>query len=101
MSPRAMRRLLALVAAIVVGAASGYLVPRPLPELTRAQFLAEVRAGHVHSIVIKDEAVITGVSSTRGAFRSGLRKNEDRGLPATLRALGVEIRFETSPLGLI
>lgn len=101
MRPRTLRLLLALIAALVVGAVAGYLVPPPLPELTRAEFLDEVRAGHVRSIVIKDQELITGVSSTRGAFRSDFRKADDRGLPAALRALGVEISFETSALGLI
>lgn len=101
MSSRALRRLLVLVAALIVGAATAYLVPRPLPELTRAEFLEEVHAGHVRSIVIEDQEVITGVSSTRGAFHTGFRKAEDKGLPVALRALGVEIRFEKSPLGLI
>jgi hypothetical protein len=101
MSPRGRRRLLLLIAAVIVGAIAAYLVPPPLPELTRAELMAEVRAGHIRSIVIKDEEMITGVSSTRGAFRSGFRKAEDKGLPAALRALGVEIRFEKSPLGLI
>jgi hypothetical protein len=100
-SPRALRRLLALVAAILVGAAAGYFMPKPLPELTRAEFMDEVQAGHVRRIVIEDQEMITGVSSTRGAFRTGFRKAEDKGLPAALRALGVEIRFATSPLGLI
>lgn len=101
MRPRTLRLLLALIAALVFGAIAGYLVPPPLPELTRAEFMAEVRAGHLRSIVIEDQEVITGVSSTRGAFRSDFRRGEDRELPAALRALGVEIRFETSPLGLI
>jgi hypothetical protein len=101
MSGRSVRRLLALVAAVLVGVAVLHLLPPPLPELTRAEFMAEVRAGHVSSIAIEDQEVITGISSTRGAFRTSYRKGEDGGLPAELRAMGVEVRFEKSPLGLI
>jgi hypothetical protein len=63
--------------------------------------MPEVRAGHVRRVVLEDEAAITGVSATRGAFRSIVRKPDDAALPAQLRALGVEVRFEKSPLGLI
>jgi hypothetical protein len=101
MSGRSIHRLVVLVAALLIGATTGYLVPRPLPELSRAEFMAEVQAGHVHRIVIEDREIITGVSTTRGAFRTGFRKIEDAGLPAALRALGVEVGFEKSPFGLI
>ncbi len=76
-------------------------VPEPLPELSRAEFIAEVRAGHVRKVVIKDEEVITGESSTRGPFRTAFKKAEDAHLVTELRALGVEVVFEKSPLGLI
>ena len=61
-------------------------VPAPLPELTRAEFMAEVRAGHVHKVVIKDENAITGESSTRGPFRTAFKKEEDAHLVTELRA---------------
>jgi hypothetical protein len=92
---------LALLIAAIAGVAAFCFVPRPLPELTRAEFFAEVRAGHVRSIVIEDQEVITGISTTLGAFRAGFRKGEDAGLPSRLRAMGIEIRFERSALGLI
>jgi hypothetical protein len=95
------RTALALVAAAIAGVTAAYLVPKPLPELSRAEFIDEVRAGHVHTVVIEDQELITGVSSTRGPFRTGFRKAEDGRLPAELRTLGVEIRFEKSGLGLI
>jgi hypothetical protein len=101
MSIRSIARLLALATAVIAGVAAFYLVPEPLPELTRAEFLAEVQAGHVRSIVIEDQEIITGVSTTRGAFRTGFHKTNDAELPAELRIRGVEIRFEKSRPGLI
>jgi hypothetical protein len=97
-SPRA---ALALVAAAIAGVTAFYLVPKPLPELSRAEFIDEVRAGHVHSVVIEDQELITGVSSTRGRFRTGFCKAEDGRLPAELHTFGVEIRFEKWRPGLI
>jgi hypothetical protein len=76
-------------------------VPAPLPELSRAEFMAEVRAGHVHKVVIEDQQVIIGESSTRGSFRTAYKNAEDARLVTELRALGVEVVFETSPLGLV
>ena len=58
MRPVAARYLFALVAALIVGVIAFYLVPEPLPELTRAEFMAEVRAGHVRRVEIEDQEVI-------------------------------------------
>ena len=52
------RYLFAIVAAVAAGIAASYLLPGPLPELTRAELLDEVRAGHVHRIAIEDQEVI-------------------------------------------
>jgi hypothetical protein len=65
-------------------------MPKPLPELTRAEIMAELRAGHVRKIEIEDQDVIIG-SSTRGEFRTGFNGREDVDLPAELRNLGVEV----------
>ena len=58
MSGTAIRRLLALVAAVIAGVTAFYLVPPPLPELTREEFMDEVRAGHVDRVRIEEQEVI-------------------------------------------
>ena len=98
--PIAARHLFALVAALIAGVTAFYLVPEPLPELTRAEFMAEVRAGHVRRVDIEDQQVIIGESSTRGKFRAEFDRNKDVNLPAELRALGIEVLFSESPLGI-
>ena len=90
---------MALVATAIVGVTAVFLTPKPLPELTRAEFMAEVRAGHVRDIEIEDQDIIIGKSSTRGEFRTGFNRKEDAGLPAELRNLGVAVRFSKSSLG--
>jgi hypothetical protein len=94
------RHVFALVAAVIVGATVFYLLPEPLPELTRAEFMVEVRAGHVRSIDIGDQDVIIGKSSTRGEFRTPFDRRDDVNLPAELRTLGVEVTFSSSPPGI-
>ena len=100
MRPVAARHLFALVAALIAGVTAFYLVPEPLPELTRAEFMAEVRAGHVRRVEIRDQEVIIAESSTRGKFRTEFDRNKDVNLPAELRALGIEVLFSKSPLGI-
>ena len=100
MRPIAARHLFALVAALIVGVTAFYLVPEPLPELTRAEFMTEVRAGHVRRVEIEDQQVIIGESSTRGEFRTEFDRYKDVDLPAELRALGIEVLFSTSPPGI-
>ena len=100
MRPSAARHLFALVAALIVGVIAFHLVPEPLPELTRAEFMAEVRAGHVRRVEIREQEVIIGESSTRGKFRTEFDRNKDADLPAELRALGIEVLFSKSPLGI-
>ena len=99
--PRRVRLIIAAIIAVIAGVVSAHFVPEPLPELSRAEFLAEVRAGHVRAVEIEDQDVILGESTTRGKFRSPFRKSEDTALPLELRGLGVEVRFTRSPLGLI
>ena len=100
MRPSAARHLFALVAALIVGVTAFHLVPEPLPELTRAEFMAEVRAGHVRRVEIREQEVIIGESSTRGKFRTEFDRNKDADLPAELRALGIEVLFSESPPGI-
>ena len=96
----ALRRLFALAAAVIAGAVAFYLVPPPLPELTRDEFMAEARAGHVRRVEINDQETIFIDVEGRGEFRSGFDKTKDAGLPDELRALGIEVWFSKSPLGI-
>jgi len=97
-----MKVTLRLGIAVLVGVIAAWFTFQHIPpELSRAEFMAEVRAGHVHKVIIKDEEVITGESSTRGPFRTAFKKAEDAKLVTELRALGVEVIFEKSPEGLI
>ena len=95
------RSVVSALLAALVGVIVFHLVPEPLPELSREEFLAEVRDGHIRKVVIEDSEVILGVSSVRGAFQSVYRKEQDAGLAGELRAQGVETVFAKSPLGLI
>jgi hypothetical protein len=76
-----------------------FLVPKPLPELSWNELIAEVHFGYVHQVVIVDGKVVTAVSTRRGPFRVVLRSG-DQNLIEELPAMGVEVRFETTPLGL-
>jgi hypothetical protein len=51
-----------IVLAVIVGVVTFWFVPKPLPELSRAEFMDEVRAGHVHRVEIEDQEVILGES---------------------------------------
>src|ERR1700676_1207186 len=95
------RLAIAFLLALLAGWFAFHHVEEPLPELSRAEFLAEVRAGHVRKIIIEDQQAITGESSTRGPFRTAFKKDEDAKLVTELRERGVEVVFETSPVGLI
>jgi len=77
-----------------------HYMPKPLPELSRTEFLAEVREGHVHKVVIEDEKVIVGESTTRGQFRSAFNK-PDTALLGELFEMGVEVLYQESGPGLI
>ena len=100
MRPIAARHLVALVAALIVGVIAFHLVPEPLPDLTRAEFMAEVRAGHVRRVEIREHEVIIGESSTRGEFRTEFDRYKDVDLPAELCVLGIEVLFSESPPGI-
>jgi hypothetical protein len=94
------RTIVLLALSGLVGVVAFLLVPEPLPELSRGEFMDEVRAGHVHRIEIKDQQVILSESTTRGPFRADFNKVRDAGLPDELRALGVEIWYTRSPPGI-
>lgn len=97
---RRIRIAVAAVLAVAAGIATFLYLPKPLPELSRTEFIEEVRSGHVRKITITDHQVITGVSTARGEFRTPYQQDE-RDLIVELRSLGVEIVFKDSGLGLI
>ena len=86
-----------VILAVIAGWWAFRHVPAPLPELSRSEFLNEVRAGHVHQIVVEDQQVIIGESSSRGRFRTQYKQKEDEDLLNELRAKGVDVVFESSP----
>jgi hypothetical protein len=94
------RRVILLIVSLAAGIAAFLLVPKPLPELSRQELIAEVQAGYVHEVVVVDKEVITGVSTRRGSFRVNLRRGDDS-LIKELSAMGVNVKYETSPIGLI
>jgi len=98
---RVYRRLGLILLATIAGWIAFRLVPKPLPEISRAEFLTEVREGRVRKVVIEDRRLITGESTTLGPFRTAFHDPDDAALATELRALGVEVAFEESALGLI
>jgi hypothetical protein len=94
------RHVVILLVALIAGAAGFYAVPEPWPELSRAEFLAEVQAGHVAKIDIEDQDVIFSESTTRGRFFTKFNKARDAGLPDELRAVGIEVSYSRSPPGI-
>jgi hypothetical protein len=94
------RRLITLALSVAAGLAAFLLIPKPLPELSREELIAEVKAGCVHSVVIVDGELIRATSTRRGAFRVVLPRG-DTTLATELKAMGVEVKFETGSLGLI
>jgi hypothetical protein len=59
----------------------------------------EVRAGHARRVEIRDHEVIISQSTARGPFRTEFDRVRDAELPDELRALGVEVSFSKSSLG--
>lgn len=94
------RHIILAIVSIAVGVLAALLVPKPLPAISRDELMAEVRSGNVHSVVIVDKEVLTAVSARRGPFRVDLKK-ADKTLIEELSTLGVEVKYETTPLGLI
>jgi hypothetical protein len=64
--------------------------PQLPPELSREEFLAEVRQGHVHDMTIWDKQVINGVSSTRGPFRTDLHADAQN-RTRELRVMNIQV----------
>lgn len=88
-----------LVLAIIstaVGVFVVHIMPKPLPELSRAEFLVEIRSGHLQKITI-DGDVITSTSTTRGEFRTSLKPNADQ-LLKELKDRGIEIEYASPGL---
>jgi hypothetical protein len=94
------RRIILIGLSVTAGVVAFFLVPKPLPELSRLELIAEVKAGNVHEVVVVDREVITGVSASRGAFRVVLRRG-DNSLIDLLSSMGIEVRFEKTAPGLI
>ena len=100
------RRPIYLVFLIIVALCAGWLAFRFTmkltqqlpPEITPAEFLSEVAQGHVAKIRIAERQFISGVSSTRGAFRTKMRV--DDALIRELRSRGVVVEFEREAGGL-
>jgi hypothetical protein len=95
------KQVVRIVLAVIAGCFAFYKLPKPLLELSRTEFIVEVREGHVSKVVIEDEEVLTGESSTRGPFRTAFKMPDDATLVAALREMGVEVVFEKSTPGLI
>jgi hypothetical protein len=93
---KTIRRVILVVLSVLAGVMAYHYVPRPLPEFSHADLMEEVRAGRVHRLVVEDEDILLGESSLRGEFRSPYSKSNDAGFLENLRALGVEVVFETS-----
>lgn len=91
------RIVVSAVFAVLAGWLAFQHVPPPLPELSRAEFLAEVGAGRIRKIVVEDRQVIVGEDSARGEFRTPYNEREDANFLNDLRAQGVEVLFEQSP----
>ena len=94
------RHIVIFLLSTVAGVMAYYAVPEPLPEFSRAELWDEVRAGHVRSIEIYDQALILSTSETRGRFRTEFDKKRDAGLPDEMRGLGIEVWYSQSPPGI-
>lgn len=92
--------MISLPIAIAAGVVAFHYVPKPLPEISREELIAQAQAGYVTEVVITDGVVVTGVSTMRGAFRVMLGK-DDKGIADELSRLGVTVTYESEPLGLI
>jgi hypothetical protein len=94
------RLILVTILSVAAGAGAFLLVPKPLPEWSRQELIDEVRAGYVHEVVVVDGDTVEAVSARQGKFRVDLRRT-DKSLIDELSAMGVDVKFETTPPGLI
>jgi len=86
--------LIAICAGCLAAVATSKFLQRLPPEISRAAFLSEVEERHVDKVVIRDRELISGTSSTRGAFRVSMPVDEVT--VNDLRSRGVVVEFETS-----
>ena len=84
----------AIAAGCVAALATFRLLDRLPPVISRTEFFFEVDQQHVSKVVVRDRELISGTSSTRGAFR--VRTPVDDAMVGTLRSQGVVVEFETS-----
>ena len=85
---------IAIFAGLLAAVATSKLLQRHPPEISQTEFLSEVDERHVDRVVIRDRVLISGTSSTRGAFR--VRMSVDDVMVNELRSRGVVVEFETS-----
>jgi hypothetical protein len=85
---------IAVCAGVLASVATFRLARRLPPEISRAEFLSEAEQRHVAKVVVTHRELITGTSSTRGAFR--VRTPVDDAMVNELRSRGVMVEFETS-----
>jgi hypothetical protein len=86
--------LVAVSAGWIAFIAARNLERRLPPVISRTEFLSEVVQGHVAEVLITDRDLISGTSSTRGAFRVMVPVDDD--LVKALRSRGVKVEFEQS-----
>ena len=85
---------IAICAGWLAAVATSRFLQRLPPEISQTEFLSEVEGRHVDKVVIRDRMLISGTSSTRGAFR--VRMPVDDVMVNELRSRGVVVEFETS-----
>jgi|SRR5580693_1521450 hypothetical protein len=85
---------IAVCAGLLAAVATSRYLHRLPPEISRTEFQSEVDERHVDKILIRDRELISGTSSTRGAFRVSM--HVDDVLVNELRSRGVVVEFETS-----
>jgi hypothetical protein len=85
---------IAICAGWLAAVATSKFLQRLPTEISQTEFLSEVDERHVDKVVIRDRELISGTSSTRGAFR--VRMPVDDVMANELRSRGVVVEFETS-----
>ena len=85
---------IAICAGLLAAVVTSKFLQRLPPVISRTEFLSEVNQRHVDKVVIRDRVLISGTSSTRGAFR--VRIPVDDVMVNELRSRGVVVEFETS-----
>jgi hypothetical protein len=91
------RVVLASLVAVAFGLVAGLYVFQLIPrEVSREQFLIEIRQRHLKQAIIYplDHLAVAG-NGKSGAIRTVLAE-DDQNFLTTLRALGVEVTFTTS-----